>query len=98
MSVAPAAGPAGPKFMTLATIRAGSPVVMALMITAAYSPLRSISNGSPASRRRFVSAYSSRLFATRERYSPSGTWNASTWPFGMNHGLYSAWCSEDSVG
>ena len=68
------------------------------MITAAYSPLRSISNGSPASSIRLVSAYSSRLLATRERYSPIGTWNGSTWPFGMNHGLYSAWCSEDSVG
>ena len=53
------------RFSTLATIRAGSPVAIALTITAAYSPLRSISNGSPASSRRFVSAYSSRLFATR---------------------------------
>ena len=42
--------------MTLATIRAGWPVAIAWMITAAYSPLCSISNGSPASRRRFVSA------------------------------------------
>ena len=89
---------AGPKFITLATMRAGSPVAIELMITAAYSPLRSISNGSPASRRRFVASYSSRLCATRDRYSPIGTWKASTWPLGMNHGLYSAWCSEDSVG
>jgi len=84
--------------MTFATIRAGSPVAIALMITAAYSPLRSISNGSPASSLRRVSAYSSRLFATRERYSPIGTWNGSTRSLGMNHGLYSAWCSDDSVG
>ena len=89
---------APPSFITLATIRAGSPVAIALTITAAYSPLRSISNGSPASSIRLVSAYSSRLFATRVRYSPIGTWNGSTWPLGMNHGLYSAWCSDDSVG
>ena len=81
--------------MTLPTIRAGSPVVSASAIVAAYSPLRSISNGSPASSRRFVSAYSSRLWATRSRYSPIGTWNRSTASpaasrLPMNHGLYSA--------
>ena len=84
--------------MTLATMLLGSPVVIALMITEAYSPLRSISKPSPASRPRLVASYSSRLWATRERYSPIGTWKGSTWPLGMNHGLYSAWCSDDSVG
>ena len=91
-----------PPFMTLPTIRAGTPVVIASAIVAAYSPLRSMSNASPASSRRFVSAYSSRLPATRSRYSPIGMLkrsiaspDASRLP--MNHGLYSAWCSDDSV-
>ena len=39
----------------------------------------------------------------RSRYSPIGTWNRSTASpaasrLPMNHGLYSAWCSDDSVG
>src|SRR5262245_42388910 len=92
-------GMSAPLLGTLATIRAGSPVSIEWTMTDAYSPLRSSSNGSPASSMRRVSAYSSRLFATRDRYSPMGMWNRSTpSPLGMNQGLYSAWCSEDSVG
>src|SRR5262245_56188984 len=88
-----------PRLITLPMIRAGSPVSSEWMMTAAYSPLCSIGNGSPVSRRRLVSAYSSRWLATRDRYSPIGIWRRSTASsLGMNHGLYSAWCSDDSVG
>ena len=63
-------GMSAPRLITLATIRAGSPVSIECTITAAYSPLRSISNGSPASSIRLVSAYSSRLCATRDEVLP----------------------------
>ena len=96
-------GISAPRFIALTTIRAGTPVVIDSAMVAAYSPLRSISNGSPASSIRRVSAYSSRLCDTRSRYSPIGTWNRSTASpcasrLPMYHGLYSAWCSDDSVG
>ena len=84
-------------------MRACVPVVIASAIVAAYSPLRSISKGSPASSLRFVSSYSARLPATRLRYSPIATLNRSTVSplasrLPMNQGLYSAACSDDSVG
>jgi hypothetical protein len=86
-------------FITFPTIRARLPVAFEYAMTAAYSPLRSISKGSPASSRRFVSSYSARLLETRSRYSPIGMLKRSTRSsLGMNHGLYSAWCSDDSVG
>ena len=88
-----------PVLRTLPYTVRGTPVTMECTIRAAYSPLRSISKGSPAASLRFSSAYISRFSSLRRTYSPTGMRRRSISASSrMNHGTYSAKCSLLSVG